>query len=46
MIRCMRRCFSSFKSFDNLEAMNEYLLRHKFPMTVVYFRAAWNPQCH
>ena len=37
--------YSNFKTFDNLEIMNEYLTMHKLPMTVVYFRSKWNPQC-
>ena len=45
MIRCIKRFYSNFKTFDNLEIMNEYLTMHKLPMTVVYFRSKWNPQC-
>lgn len=45
MIRSFRRLFSNVKTFNNLEAMNQYLGKNKFSHTVVYFRANWNPNC-
>ena len=45
MLHRVIRGFSNLKSFTSLEEMNKYLLHHKHPMTVVYFRANWNPNC-
>ena len=41
----IRRFYSNLKSFDNLEQLNHYLAANKFPHTLVYFRANWNPNC-
>lgn len=36
---------SKIKNFENLGLLNEYLAIQKFPINLVYFRAAWNPAC-
>lgn len=46
MFRAVNKCFySNIRSFENLELLNSFLLTNKFPHLLVYFRAAWNPQC-
>lgn len=41
----LKRFYSNLKSFENLEELNHYLAANKFPHTLVYFRANWNPNC-
>ena len=47
MLRVTRLAYraSRTKNFENLELLNEYLAVQKFPINLVYFRAAWNPAC-
>ena len=40
-----RFLLSNLKQFEKLEELNTHLLKNKPHHTVVYFRAAWNPQC-
>lgn len=37
--------FTRLKYFENLDLLNEYLSVQKFPVNILYFRAAWNPSC-
>lgn len=37
--------YTCLKNFENLDLLNEYLLVQKFPINILYFRAAWNPAC-
>lgn len=45
LTRVIKRFASNLKTFDKLEELNKYLAARQAPQTVVYFRAAWNPQC-
>lgn len=45
LTKVIRRFTHNLKNFDNLEELNKYLEINKFPNTLVYFRANWNPQC-
>lgn len=41
----LSRSLFSVHHFTKLNELNEYLSTNKPTFTVVYFRAAWNPQC-
>lgn len=45
MIRRLVGGFGTIKQFTELEVLNKYLAINKYPFSMVYFTAKWNPAC-